>query len=50
MSKGSNQRPRNISKEAFDKNWEAIFGKKNKPSHDAIEVFQTASKPKNEKK
>ena len=30
MSKGSKQRPKKISKEQFDKNWDKIFGKKKK--------------------
>ena len=28
MSKGSKQRPKKITKEQFDKNWEKIFSKK----------------------
>jgi hypothetical protein len=28
MSKGSSQRPRQVSLDTFDSNWETIFGKK----------------------
>ena len=28
MSKGSKQRPRQVSKDDFDNNWDQIFGKK----------------------
>lgn len=31
MSKGSKQRPRQVSKEAFDNNWDAIFKKEVPP-------------------
>lgn len=30
MSKGSDQRPRQVDKETFEKNWDKIFGKKSK--------------------
>ena len=33
--KGSKQRPMDIDKEQFDKNFEAIFGKKKKEKKDA---------------
>ena len=39
--KGSAPR-KNSDQKAYEDNWEKIFGK-NKPSHDAKEVFQTAT-------
>ena len=39
--KGSAPR-KNSDQKAYEDNWEKIFGK-NKPSHDAKEIFQTAT-------
>lgn len=45
MSKGSTQRPVE-DKEAFEKNWEAIFGKKSK--EDSTKEKQDATEPTEE--
>ena len=44
--KGSSKRPMQIDKETFDKNFEAIFGKKNKGEKDGnnLETFRSSSK------
>lgn len=45
MSKGSTQRPIE-NKDAFEKNWEAIFGKKSK--EDSTKEKEDADKPAEE--
>ena len=44
--KGSKKRPMNIDQEQFDKNFEAIFGKKKKEDADANE---TKGKPEDKR-
>ena len=44
--KGSKKRPMNIDQEQFDKNFDAIFGKKKKEKADANE---TKSKPEDKR-
>ena len=52
MGKGSKQRPRAVSKSRFDKNYEAIFGKRKSDAdqreeqceRDSQEFVETASK------
>ena len=38
MGKGSKQRPRGISKEQFEENWNKIFGRKKTPKHGKTQV------------
>lgn len=40
MSKGSNQRPRQIPKEKFDSNWERIFGKTKKNEKSKLDFLE----------
>jgi hypothetical protein len=41
MSKGSRQRPRQVEKEKFDSNWDAIFGKKDSERSNFLENYTT---------
>ena len=44
MGKGSKQRPREISKEQFEENWNQIFGRKKIPKHGRTQVHKDKTK------
>ena len=44
MSKGSKQRPKEISKEQFEENWNQIFGRNKNPKHGRTKVHKDKTK------
>ena len=44
MGKGSKRRPKVISQEQFEDNWQKIFGRKITPKHGATQVHKDKTK------
>ena len=44
MSKGSKQRPSEVSRQEVEDNWDKIFGKKDKPKEDCKQDCQNCDK------
>ena len=49
MSKGSRQRPRQISRESYESSWDRIFGSKSKSENDSKKATNISTDTKKNK-